>query len=116
MQPLDLADAIRHDPVATAPLPADLDSVDRVFDEFCQLREAGEAVDPEEFCARYPAYQSSLRRAVHAMLLLDENSHLLAPPTPVQWPKVGDQFLKWVLEEELGKGGFARVYRARQPA
>ena len=39
------------------------------FDEFCRLREAGEPVDPDEFCLRYPARQYSLRLAIEAQIV-----------------------------------------------
>lgn len=90
--------------------------IDAAFDEFCLLRETGEQVDPEEFCNRYPAFQSSLRRVVGAHLLLEANPSFLGAIPEVQWPQPGERFLDWVLQEELGRGAFARVFLATEPA
>ena len=35
---------------------------------------------------------------------------------PEAWPQTGDTFLGFHLEQELGRGGFARVFLATEPA
>lgn len=90
--------------------------LDRAYDEFCKRRESGEPMDPDEFCADYPAYQSSLRRLLDAHRFFEEDSDLLAGFMPLQWPEAGEQFLGFTLQRELGRGAFARVYLATELA
>ncbi len=58
------------------------------YEEFCERVEAGESVDPEVFCMRFPAFEKSLRKLVQVHAFLDENPQLV-PTTDVDWPEPG---------------------------
>lgn len=89
------------------------DLIDRAYGEYCERLEGGEDVDPEVFCARFPAFQTSLRRLVQAHKNLEENPALLRDLT-VRWPESGESFLGYRLLSELGRGAFARVFLAQE--
>jgi serine/threonine protein kinase/Tfp pilus assembly protein PilF len=98
------------------PTPAERsDFVDRAYGEYRQLREAGVAVDPDAFCARFPAFQTSLRRLLEVHRELEENPGLIEQ-LGVRWPEPGEPFLGFRLLQELGRGAFARVFLAREQA
>jgi serine/threonine protein kinase len=89
--------------------------IDQAYDEYCLLREAGERPDPDEFCNGFP-YQSSLRRLLEVDRLVQEHPSLLEKPATADWPQAGTRFLGFELVRELGRGAFARVFVATQPA
>jgi tetratricopeptide (TPR) repeat protein len=91
-------------------------ALDLAYEEYCQRLEAGDAPDPNAFCARFPAFQTSLRRLLEAHHFVAENSHLLADFQPVPWPEAGESFLGFALARKLGQGAFARVFLATEPA
>jgi serine/threonine protein kinase/Tfp pilus assembly protein PilF len=91
-------------------------AMDLAYEEFNRRRGTGEDLDPEAFCRRFPAIQSSLRRLVSAHLLLEENPELLEEPPPARWPEPGETFLGFTLLRELGRGAFARVFLATEEA
>ena len=90
--------------------------LDLAFDEYCRLAEAGQAPDPEEYCARFPTFGHSLLQAILAQEYLEANPSLLEEKrdtTP--WPVPGETFLGFRLLRELGRGAFARVFLAAEP-
>jgi serine/threonine protein kinase/tetratricopeptide (TPR) repeat protein len=86
--------------------------IDQAYSEYRNLCAAGVEVDPDAFCARFPAYQTSLRRLVEVHRELDANPDLLRSLN--RWPVPGDRFHGFQLEHELGRGAFARVFLARE--
>src|SRR5437868_15390550 len=103
----DLHPTIRlPEPPSSAAERSDL--IDRAYGEFCNRLEAGDAVDADEFCARYPAFQTSLRRLLQAHKNL-ENDPVLLRELSTHWPEAGESFLGYRLLSELGRGAFARV-------
>lgn len=100
-----------------SPLSASERSVllDHAYEEYCELVDRGEEIDPDEFCGRFPAFQTSLRRLVQAHQHLEENPALLRELT-VRWPEAGESFLGYRMLSELGRGAFARVYLAQEVA
>jgi serine/threonine protein kinase/Tfp pilus assembly protein PilF len=90
--------------------------LDLAYEEYCLHLEAGEKPDPDEFCDRFPTFKASLRRLIEAHRFLEENSYLLADGQPVHWPGPSDTFLGFSLLRELGRGAFARVFLAAEPA
>ncbi len=97
-------------------LRADRDAVlDLAYDEYCRLVEAGESPDPDAFCARFPTFQSSLRRVLDAHHYLAANPRLLEGGEAIAWPIEGETFLGFRLQRELGRGSFARVFLAAEP-
>lgn len=101
--------------IALAAPPDRSEEVDRAYEVYCAAERAGAPPDADEFCARYPALRSSLGRLLNAHQFLQQNTHLLGGSTP-PWPATGTAFLGFHLERLLGKGAFARVYLAAEPA
>jgi serine/threonine protein kinase/Tfp pilus assembly protein PilF len=89
-------------------------ALDRAYEEYCQRREAGQPPDPDEFCKRYPRFQTSLRRLIEVHRCIEETPSSFSPP--IHWPEPGDSFLGFTIVEELGRGAFARVFLAAEPA
>jgi serine/threonine protein kinase len=92
--------------------PSD-DLIDQAYSEYRDLRAAGVEVDPDAFCARFPAYETSLRKLVELHRRLEENPDLVTKLS--QLPVPGQHFFGFDLEEELGRGAFAHVFLAREP-
>lgn len=88
--------------------------IDQAYSEYRNLCAAGVEVDPDAFCARFPAYQTSLRRLLEVHRELERNPSMLNSLS--RWPIAGEEIRGFLLEEELGRGAFARVYLARQPS
>lgn len=92
--------------------------LDLAYEEYCLRKEAGETVSLEAFCDRFPSCRRSLGRllAIHEC---DAEDHCLTTDLDmgsVDWPAAGSEFLGFQLLRELGRGAFAHVYLARQPA
>src|ERR1700693_4871102 len=51
--------------------------LDLAYEAFCLLRQRGETVDPEEYCARFPRYRSALRDLLVSHRYLSDNPDLL---------------------------------------
>jgi len=88
-------------------LPCDL-----VYEEFHIRRGAGDEVDCEEYCRRYPAQARELRQ-----LLGLESPHastILLGRTGKQDIEVGEKLEDFELLARIGQGAFASVYLARQ--
>jgi serine/threonine protein kinase len=104
-------------PTPTPAAPTDKSVlIDLAYDEYCQQCEIGTPPDPDAFCERFPGLQTSLRRLLEAHQFLQENSQLFGEETPPAWPVPGDTFLGFELIRELGRGAFARVFLAGEPA
>ncbi len=90
--------------------------LDQAYEEYCRRVEGGEAVDADEFCERFSAFKTSLRKLIVSHRYLEENPHLYEQVQARQWPRPGEAFLGFQLIEELGRGAFARVFLAREAA
>ncbi len=88
--------------------------MDLAYEEFCLRREAGEAVQMSTFCDRFPTVADSLRILLSAHECIEEDGGSLYAQE--QWPELNTHFLGFDLIRELGRGTFARVYLATQPA
>lgn len=88
--------------------------LDLAYEEYCCRMEAGSPPSVEEFCARFPACRSSLRRLLAAHHFLAEQANLLDEAAPARWPAPGEQWGDYTLRRELGRGAFARVYLATE--
>jgi tetratricopeptide (TPR) repeat protein len=106
----DALAVLENDPELLADKSA---AVDLAYEEFCRRAEAGEPPDPEEFVARFPAYQTSLRNVLLAHALLMENAPVLEETAP-RWPEAGARVGDLTLLRELGRGAFARVFLATE--
>ena len=80
-----------------------------IYEEFCLLEERGARPDVQEFCERYSDWKDSLVSQLRHHSLL---SQIVAPQVSPVFPRSGEQFEEFLLQEELGRGGSARVYRA----
>ncbi len=86
--------------------------VDRAYREYCELKDAGDSVDPDVYCARFPGIESSLARLLQAHRFLEEYPELTEDE--IVWPSVGESFLDYQLVADLGQGAFARVFLAEE--
>jgi len=82
-----------------------------IYEEFCLREEKGEAPDVETFCDRYPAWKDSLLSQLQYHHLLSQAAGLSTPKT--RFPEAGDQFEEFQLVSLIGKGGWSRVFLAR---
>src|SRR5207244_12162277 len=83
------------------------------YEEYCLRASAGETVDSGDFCQRFPAYRTSLARLLEVHSYFADHPNL-ADASEIQWPALGAEIAGFLLEEELGRGGFARVYLSRE--
>ncbi|MFT4555584.1 MAG: serine/threonine protein kinase [Planctomycetaceae bacterium] len=93
--------------------------VELAIEEFNERRSAGEQLSATEFAGRFPDVQSQLLDSLVFEKALQEMTgwfqSVLAPKEDnVQWPSVGDQIAGFKLVEPLGRGGFSRVFVARE--
>jgi serine/threonine protein kinase len=89
------------------------DLIDQAYSEYRDLCAAGVEVDPDAFCARFPAYETSLRKLVELHRRLEENPDLVTRLGSLPVP--GQHFFGFDLEDELGRGAFGHVFLAREP-
>ncbi|HYT87141.1 MAG TPA: serine/threonine-protein kinase, partial [Gemmataceae bacterium] len=89
---------------------------DLACEEFSQRLAAGEALNAEEFGARFPGCGDSLLEILVTRQFFDENPEFLEDDEGQSWPEAGDMLLGFALIRELGRGAFARVFLAREPA
>jgi serine/threonine protein kinase len=93
--------------------------VELAIEEFNERRDAGEKLSATEFAERFPDVRSQLLDSLVFENALQEMTgwfqSVLAPKDDdVQWPVVGDQVAGFKLVEPLGRGGFSRVFVARE--
>ena len=82
-----------------------------IYEEYCLRAEAGEAVDPSEFCRGYATWRDSL---VSQLAYHRDLSRALEPvDNAPAFPRPGDRFGEFELVELLGKGASAHVFHAR---
>jgi serine/threonine protein kinase len=80
-----------------------------VYEEVCLRQEAGQDVEVNRVCHRFPQWESELR------VMLDFHQ-LLEPPAPSPvFPPVGTVWVGFRLLRELGRGAQGRVFLATQP-
>jgi tetratricopeptide (TPR) repeat protein len=88
--------------------------IEQAYQEYCQRRDAGKAVDLDAFCDEFPAFRDSLRRLLEADRFLEDNAALFEETPAGWWPAVGEVVDDFCLLRELGRGAFARVFLARE--
>jgi tetratricopeptide (TPR) repeat protein len=89
--------------------------LDRAYSDYCRHQAEGDPIDPRQFCAAYPSIRSSLARLLSVHHRVNEDPFFLNRPE-LRWPEAGEHFLGFDLERELGRGAFAHVFLAREPA
>jgi serine/threonine protein kinase len=107
----DAREALGHDPGLRDDRVAVLELA---YEEYLRRYEAGEAVDAEAFCDRFPECRGSLYRLVRMHHELSRLVGQLPPPAPSRWPQAGEQVGDFTLLRELGRGAFARVFLATE--
>jgi serine/threonine protein kinase len=84
------------------------------YEEYCLREKAGEAIDDNFFCARFPDQRAPLLR-----LLLEHKfarARLSAKPfSSFHWPQPGERLEHYHVVDVLGRGTFAFVYLAFDP-
>ena len=93
--------------------------VELAIEEFNERRNAGGKLSATEFAERFPDVRSQLLDSLVFEKALQEmtgwfQSVLTPKEDNVQWPSVGDQVAGFKLVEPLGRGGFSRVFVARE--
>jgi Tfp pilus assembly protein PilF len=110
----DMANWCKQNPTS-GPLTKS-ERVTRAYEEYKDRCRAGEDVDPDEFCRGYPSLQTSLVKVLRQHSYLARRPDLTREKPPPLWPHPGESFLGFGLEAELGRGAFARVFLATDPA
>ncbi|HUT09617.1 MAG TPA: serine/threonine-protein kinase [Thermoguttaceae bacterium] len=90
--------------------------LDLACDEYFHRVRRGESLDADEFSRRFPSMQKSLLLLIEVNRLLDEHPDFRESQGGIAWPKPGTRFLGFSLICELGRGTFARVFLASEPA
>lgn len=88
--------------------------VELAYEEFCQRQDAGEKVNPDAFADNFSAIRGSLLDLIQVHQFLDDDSRLPGSRSTPNWPKPGELFLGFRLQEELGRGAFSRVFFAEE--
>src|SRR5689334_8074260 len=83
--------------------------IDRAYEEYHELLGHGVTVDPDAFCARFPALQTALRRLLEVHRDLEDDPELIGKIEQIgqRWPHAGEEFFGFQLLQELGRGAFA---------
>lgn len=85
-------------------------------EDLCQRTEAGESLDLNEYCKQLPVFQEEVRRMALAHGFVEEKEPLLDEYRQATFPETGHEFMGFSLLRELGRGSFACVYLAAEPA
>jgi serine/threonine protein kinase/predicted Zn-dependent protease len=88
-----------------------------IYEEFCLREDAGEAPEAAEFLTRYADVADRLRRVfdIHGLLGSAATATFnVATANGAALPDVGQTIGGFRLVEELGRGSFARVFRAEE--
>ena len=93
-----------------------------IYEEFCLREEDEEGPEPADFLARFAAVAGPLRRVLDIHQLVGSGSSGTplfaeagaATGSVVEFPEAGQTIAGFHLVEELGRGGFARVFLARE--
>lgn len=88
--------------------------VDLAYEEFCRRIDAGEPADAQAFARRFPAVASSLRKVLEVHQYIQQHPDAFASPAAPVWPEAGEDVPGFTLVREIGRGGFSRVFLARE--
>jgi eukaryotic-like serine/threonine-protein kinase len=85
-----------------------------IYEEFCLREEDGTQPDPAEYELRFPKLASAIREVldIHELVGSAGSSNLSFDSRSIEFPEAGQTIAGFRLVEELGRGTFARVYRA----
>ena len=85
--------------------------IELAYEEYFRRVDAGDTVDVDSFCRRFPACRLSLQRRIEVHEFLQDGPVWLSD---ISWPRPGDEFLRFGLLEELGRGAASRVFLAEE--
>ena len=88
-----------------------------IYEEFCLREDDGEEPDPVEYLQRFPEHAAALRRVldIHGLVGHGGTSTFRGHvPDQGSFPQAGETIAGFRLVEELGRGAFARVFRAEE--
>ena len=85
-------------------------------EDLCQRSEAGEKINLDEYCKLLPVFQEEVRKMAEAHGFVEEKEPLLDDYREQTFPEAGKEFMGFSLLRELGRGTFACVYLAAEPA
>jgi eukaryotic-like serine/threonine-protein kinase len=107
--PPDAAAALAADEQLAADRPL---ALELAYEEFCLREEAGEKFDTHRFADRF-TFRTSLLRLIEIHGLLNHCPDLLPQSRPAVRHEAGDVVGDFEIVRQLGQGGFADVYLAR---
>ena len=92
--------------------------IGRAVSEYLSLTGAHPSLDANDFVQHLPGNCSSIRSSIIRQIEVERylaHNPLPDASRPSKWPEMGSRIGPYYVIEELGKGGFARVYLCRQP-
>jgi eukaryotic-like serine/threonine-protein kinase len=92
------------------------DLVDRAYREYCRRKNNGAPIDADDFCERHPTLDRQLAPLLEAHGFIEKHLELGKKKPLIPWPNPGEMLVGFQLLHELGRGGFARVFLAAEPA
>ncbi len=91
------------------------EALELVYHEFCLAEQSGLSPDPTSFLERFPTLRARLGSMLKLHGVIDPSRFRLGGDSRLaDLPEPGDEVGPYLLLRELGRGGFARVYLARQ--
>nr|MCU0874646.1 serine/threonine protein kinase [Pirellulaceae bacterium] len=88
--------------------------VDLAYEEFCRRLDAGRPPAPREFVRRFPEVAESLLELLEVHEYLGDHPDEFVNESSPAWPEPGDEVSGFSIDHEIGRGGFSRVYLARE--
>ncbi len=88
-------------------------TLDLIYEELTRRLDNQEPIDTSQFVGKFPVYKQSIRRLVDVEQWLRNNQSQILHSL-IEWPTAGQSLLGFRLIEEIGRGGFSRVYLARE--
>ncbi|MEO0531076.1 MAG: hypothetical protein AAF266_10965, partial [Planctomycetota bacterium] len=84
---------------------------DLALEEYCERRNRGETIDPRDFRQRFESIDIDLAASIERLVSVEDALRHGGLDRPgYDWPSVGADFHGFRIVEELGRGGYARVY------
>jgi len=87
------------------------------YDEYCRREEGGEKLSTSQFCDRFSWIRASVERMIevhNGFGVEDFSIDDLPAEKKVPWPEPGETLDDFEIIAPLGRGGFARVFVAKQ--
>lgn len=89
-------------------------AVELALEEYWIRRERGEQIDAAEFCDKFPSIRPSLVKCIECDEYARRELPFSVSPDDLPYPRPGDLLFNCRVEEEIGRGGFSRVYLCSQ--